>query len=390
MARVKIQEYKAKQLLYKELNISSVMLQYSSEDSQTKLDSLDSNKSYVVKVDQGIKGRFKKGLVVLDKKTSEIQKIIKDFEGKGYGSFFIEEYIPHIDLDESYLSIERIREGKKILYSKKGGVDIEKNQNSIQEIIVKSDNDINKISLFLDTDIKPILESFDKYYFSFLEINPLVFVGNKVHILDLAVEIDSVAEFFVRGAWSEEDFVSNTRVKTKEEEEILKLSAKSQAAFKLDVLNPNGSIFMLLSGGGASIVLADEVYNLGKAKDLANYGEYSGNPNEEETYIYTKNLLNLLINSKAGKKVLVIGGGVANFTDIKATFKGVIRAMDELAKKMEQQRVKVFVRRGGPNQKEGLAIMENFLKTKKILGKVSGPEMVLTDIVIDAMEYLKQ
>jgi len=95
--------------------------------------------------------------------------------------------------------------------------------------------------------------------------------------------------------------------KTEEEENILTLSQKSQAAFKFDFLNPNGSVFMLLSGGGASIVLADEVANQGFGKELANYGEYSGNPNEEETFIYTKNLLSLLLKSKAPKKVLIIG-----------------------------------------------------------------------------------
>lgn len=201
--------------------------------------------------------------------------------------------------------------------------------------------------------------------------------------------MDSAAEFFSGGAWSTDDFVTGeTKEKTIEEQNIEKLSSKSQASFKLDVLNPNGSVFMLLSGGGASIVLADEVANLGFGKELANYGEYSGNPNEEETYLYTKNLLHLLLKSSAKNKVLIIAGGVANFTDVRITFRGIIKAIDEVKDRLQEQKVKVFVRRGGPYQEEGLAQMRDFLQKEKLFGEVVGPEMVLTNIVAKAIKYL--
>jgi ATP citrate (pro-S)-lyase len=230
---------------------------------------------------------------------------------------------------------------------------------------------------------------------SFLEVNPLVIESGKYYFLDLAVEVDSAAEFFVpagrqgaQNGWSASDFVGEIAGTTQEEQNIIALKAKSQAAFKFDLLNPDGSIWMLLSGGGASIVLADEVYNLGKGKDLANYGEYSGNPNQEETYIYTKNLLSLLLKSSSSKKALIIGGGVANFTDIRATFKGVVKALEEVKEKLADQQVKVFVRRGGPNQRAGLDQMKNFLESAGILGGVWDPTLVITDIVERAIEYL--
>ena len=105
---------------------------------------------------------------------------------------------------------------------------------------------------------------------------------------------------------------------------------------------------------------------------------------------YTKNLLSLLLKSKANKKVLIIGGGVANFTDIRITFKGIIKALEEVKDDLRKQEIKVFVRRGGPHQKAGLKDMESFLKKENLLGKVSGPEMVLTDIVLYALNYLKK
>jgi succinyl-CoA synthetase beta subunit len=208
-------------------------------------------------------------------------------------------------------------------------------------------------------------------------------------ILDLAVEVDTVAEFFVDGAWMADDFTYGEQMeKSAEEEAVDELRSKSQAAFSLNVLNQNGGIFMLLSGGGASLVLADEVANLGKGEELANYGEYSGNPNEEETYLYTQQVLHLLLRSRAAKKVLIVGGGVANFTDVRITFRGVIRALDEVKDELRQQGVKIFVRRGGPNQTEGLALIRSFLETEDLYGNVVGPDVELTHIVREGVIQL--
>ncbi len=391
MARVKISEYKAKQLVYNILNFPPDCFSISSK-TNNKIPILDPNKRYVIKVDQGVKGRNKKGLVALGKSSQEVKTIVDSYKKLGFNSFLIEEFIPHAKNQEKYISIERVKDGKLILYSNKGGIDIEKNIENVKKVIIKEDKNLKEIANFLEVNIEfleKIINLYDESYFSFLEINPLVIKDKNIYLLDLAVEVDSTAEFFVNGLWEARDFVS-VNAKTEEEEEVINLSAKSQAAFKLDVLNPNGSIFMLLSGGGASIVLADEVQTQGFSKDLANYGEYSGNPNQEETYIYTKNLLSLLLKSKAKKKVLIIGGGVANFTDIRITFKGIIKALEEVKNDLKKQKVKVFVRRGGPYQKAGLKDVGTFLEKEKLFGKVSGPEMVLTDIVLYALNYLKK
>jgi ATP-citrate lyase beta-subunit len=192
----------------------------------------------------------------------------------------------------------------------------------------------------------------------------------------------------VHGAWSKEDYTDGSRAdKTQEEKNIEALAEGSPASLKLTVFNPQGEIFLLLSGGGASIALADEVYNRGYGKELANYGEYSGNPNDEETYTYTRNVLSLLLKSTAGKKVLIIAGGVANFTDIRKTFKGVIKALNEVADTLREQHVKVYVRRGGPYQKEGLSAMKVFLEKEGLYGYVAGPEMICTNIVKEALLY---
>jgi ATP-citrate lyase beta-subunit len=187
--------------------------------------------------------------------------------------------------------------------------------------------------------------------------------------------------------WSTDDFRSPaTRRLTPQEQVVQELAEKSQASFKLDVLNPDGSIFLLLSGGGASIVVADEVYNNGQGDRLANYGEYSGNPNTEETYLYTKAVLQLVLDSPATPKILFVGGAVANFTDVASTFDGIIRALDEHGTELRDDRVKVFVRRGGPRQEIGLERIEAALRRLDLLGAVHSPAVPLTEALKEALK----
>lgn len=391
MARKKLSEYKAKTLLYDVIEEKYHGIHVSS-DVKT-LSKIVKEKTYVVKVDEGIKKRFKKGLVFLDQPANALQKAMKELRNLGYSSFLIEPYIPHDRKSERYLAIERIRDGYLVFCSDKGGIDIEEQEDYVKKFNVTSKTDWKQIAKVLSLSIEilqKIQEAFDTYYFSFLEINPLVIDREIVYFLDIAAEVDDTAEFFVDGAWDKKDFTFGERnKKTPQEEAIDQLSSKSQAALKLDVLAKDGSIFMLLSGGGASILLADEVTNRGFGKELANYGEYSGNPNAEEMYLYTKNLLELLITSTAAKKVLIIAGGVANFTDVRITFSGIIKALDEVKGALKKHGVKVFVRRGGPYQKEGLAGMKAFLSKNDLLGSVTGPEILLTQVVDQAIKYLK-
>jgi len=80
-------------------------------------------------------------------------------------------------------------------------------------------------------------------------------------------------------------------------------------------------------------------------------------------------------------KVLIIGGGIANFTNVAATFKGIIRALREYQAKLIQHEVKVFVRRGGPNYQEGLKAMRTLGETLGVPIHVYGPETHITAII---------
>jgi ATP citrate (pro-S)-lyase len=65
---------------------------------------------------------------------------------------------------------------------------------------------------------------------------------------------------------------------TKEEAYIAELDSKTGASLKLTVLNPQGRIWTMVAGGGASVVYSDAIAAHGYSHELANYGEYSGAP----------------------------------------------------------------------------------------------------------------
>ena len=80
-------------------------------------------------------------------------------------------------------------------------------------------------------------------------------------------------------------------------------------------------------------------------------------------------------------KVLFIGGGIANFTNVASTFKGVIRALREVASTLNEHKVQIWVRRAGPNYQEGL---KNIKAVGEELGldmHVYGPDMHVSGIV---------
>ncbi|HIC87675.1 MAG TPA: ATPase, partial [Aquificae bacterium] len=170
------------------------------------------------------------------------------------------------------------------------------------------------------------------------------------------------------------------------------MDEKSGASLKLTVLNPKGRIWTLVAGGGASVVYTDTIADLGYAKELGNYGEYSGNPTTNETYEYAKTVFDLMTREKdpEGKpKILIIGGAIANFTDVAKTFDGIIKAMQEYADKLKDVDVRIYVRRGGPNYEQGLKKIKEAAEKLGIPIKVFGPETHMTNIVKMALEETK-
>merc|ERR1719181_705463 len=220
-------------------------------------------------------------------------------------------------------------------------------------------------------------------HFTYLEINPIVVTESQIVPLDCAAKIDETAAFLAEPLWQGVEFPAQFgRAAFPEEKFIQDLDAKTGASLKLTILNIHGNVWTMVAGGGASVVFADTVCDYGYAHELANYGEYSGAPSAEETYLYAKTLLSLMTRYKReGPKYLFVGGGIANFTDVNATFGGLIKALGEYREELLEHRVQIWVRRAGLNHIEGLKNIKTKVTAMNLPIHVYGPESPATLIV---------
>lgn len=366
------------------------------------------NERLVVKPDQLFGKRGKHHLVLLDASLAEADGFIKEnmgkevLVGKTKGTltdFLVEPYVSHET--EYYLAIRTERERDVVYFALEGGIDIEQKLERVLSIDVpvlgglKDVNVSGKLPDFPDREIvagfiQALYEMFVDLGFVFLEINPFTVKDGRAIPLDMVAKLDDTFAFEVGRRWEGVDFpASFGRQPSPEEKLVESLNSHSGASLKLTVLNPAGTVWTMIAGGGASVVYADTVSDLGWGKELANYGEYSGNPTTDETYVYARTLLDLMTQSKyprGRKKYLLIGGGVANFTDVAQTFIGISQALKEYKEKLREVGVEVYVRRGGPNYKEGLRLMKELEGELGVPVHVFGPETHMTKIVRLALQ----
>lgn len=367
----------------------------------------------VAKPDQLIKRRGKNKLILLNASWDEAKKWIAERMNKDItidkitgplDTFIVEPFTPHDPKDEHYIAIRSLREGDEILFYHEGGVDVGDVDAKASKLFIGILDNVEKADFegkllsnvpaerkkTIASFIKALFKIYRDANFAYLEINPIAYVNNQIIPLDLAAKLDDTGEFESRPLWGDLTFPRPFgRKSSKEEEYIRSLDEKTGASLKLLILNPKGRVWTMVAGGGASVIYTDTIGDLGHGAQLANYGEYSGNPPEDETYEYAKTVLDLMTREKdpSGKgKVLLIGGGIANFTDVAKTFKGIIRALKEYKDKLKAVDAKIYVRRGGPNYREGLRNMREVGKSLGVPIEVYGPETHMTRIVRMALE----
>ncbi|EIM23517.1 ATP-citrate synthase [Wallemia mellicola CBS 633.66] len=396
----------------------------------------------VVKPDQLIKRRGKAGLLGINKTWSEGGKQwIVERAGKQQqvqsvtgtlNNFIAEPFVPHPQKDEYYVCIHSTREGDNILFTNEGGVDVGDVDAKAQKITIAPvdgkfpTREELKSGLVKDVEASKqdvLIEFLERLYavyvdlhFAYLEINPLVCLDATptspptMHFLDLAAKIDQTADYICGPKWSiarddtpPSQAVSSDRGppmvwpapfgrdSTKEEAYIKKLDGSTGASLKLTVLKPEGRIWTMVAGGGASVVYSDAIAAAGFAHELANYGEYSGAPTQGQTYEYAKTIIDLITRGEPHPegKLLIIGGGIANFTNVAATFKGIIQALKEFQQPLQKHNVKIYVRRAGPNYQEGLKAMRLLGESLGVDINVYGPETHITAIVPLALGLTK-
>lgn len=419
MARKKIREYDSKRLLkqhFKRIAGSELPIRSAQITESTNLDELVENEPWlsseklVVKPDMLFGKRGKSGLVALNMDFAQVADFVKERLGKEVEmggckgpitTFIVEPFIPHSE--EFYLNIVSERLGNSISFSECGGIEIEENWDKVKTIHVPTGVSFTSeacapLVATLPLEVKGVIEEFIKVIFAlfldldftFLEMNPFTLVNGSPYPLDMRGELDDTAAFKNFKKWGNIEFpLPFGRVMSPTESFVHGLDEKTSASLKFTVLNPKGRIWTMVAGGGASVIYADTVGDLGYASELGNYAEYSGAPNEEEVLQYARVVIDCATADPDGRKrALVIGGGIANFTDVAATFNGIIRALKEKESKLKAARMHIYVRRGGPNYQKGLAKMRLLGEEIGIPIEVYGPEATMTGICKQAIECI--
>jgi succinyl-CoA synthetase beta subunit len=280
--------------------------------------------------------------------------------------------------EEQYMSITYDTNKKQpvLVYSKEGGVDIE---DVLEKKIVTHHLNILEADVVFDTYFpqdSELAKIAQKLWHCFLEedcrlveINPLVKTADGEWIAaDAKIAIDEDA--FYRH--KEREFTPRTmmgRPPTEREIAVQEIDKgeKYYQGTAGKYIEMDGDIAILFSGGGASIANMDALLNCGiKA---ANYTEYSGNPPREKVHALAK-----IVLSKPNLRGLWIAGGVANFTNVKETFQGIVDALDEV-----KPTYPIVVRRAGPFEEEGMALMKECADRNSLNMHLFGKETSMSD-----------
>ena len=335
----------------------------------------------------------------IDQKRAE-RTTLRNGQSGVLSRFIVEPFVPHEHDQEYYISAFLGENADILSVSARGGIDIEENWDAVKRLEIPVDARAEAIKALIDSTVPETVVNKERFtafacdfyrffrdlHFAYLEVNPFILDGDHVHLLDLVAKVDDTAGFLMHKHWGSLYFPTPFGMKAPvpEMDAIKAMDEKSGASLKLTVLNTEARVWSLVAGGGASVVYADTIADLLGAEELANYGEYSGNPSTRETYLYTKTILDLMTRSQdsAGRnKVLIIGGAIANFTDVAKTFTGITKAFREFQTRLKTVGVRIFVRRGGPNYELGLKNIKQAADDLGLPIEVYGPETHMTDIV---------
>lgn len=311
----------------------------------------------VVKADLALGGKEKAGLVKVCG-ASEVEKIAKEMGVP----VIVEEYIPHEA--EFFVAIRPTREGLVIYRSNKGGIDVEQNWDKVDSRLVRSDGQLKDDPFF-----GRLIKLFEKEDAIYLEINPFAIAQGKPIALGVVLELDETA-LFRHADWEELGIKNQESGKTEREQKIREVDEQIKGSVKL-VETGSGDTAVMGGGAGAVLFLCDAVISNGLK--LANYAEFSGAPPNWALTELTKQVCAI-----PGINNLVIGSGIANFTNAKSNIEAIIGGFRQSPAAKD---LNIVVRRCGPGEEEGIKIMQEFARESGFNIKVFGRETGMTEIV---------
>ncbi|MFY9268195.1 MAG: ATP citrate lyase citrate-binding domain-containing protein [Candidatus Manganitrophaceae bacterium] len=323
----------------------------------------------VVKAHEAIGSRMKLGLVKVGLDLEGARKaagemVGKDLKGMTISQVIISEMIQH--KEEFYLAVKSVREGAELLLASVGGIEVEANWEKVKRIAIPLGTDPTRdqlLNLAKEAAFKgdlagkvaefalKLYQCYDQEDGTYIEINPLVTreANGELVALDAVTMVDGDARFR-HPDWNFTFASEFGRPYTNDERAIMEIDSRIKGSVKFIEI-PGGDTALLPAGGGASVYYSDAVLALGGK--IANYAEYSGDPPDWAVEALTEKVCSL-----KGIKRIIVGGAIANFTNVKKTFAGIINGFRKAKAEGKLEGVEIWVRRGGPFEKEGLAAMK--------------------------------
>lgn len=323
----------------------------------------------VVKAHEAIGSRMKLGLVKVGLDLEGARKAAQEMLGKNLNGMTISQVIISeliVHKEEYYLAVKSVREGAELLLAAVGGIEVESNWEKVKRIAIPLGTDPtrdqlqklakeagfkeNLVPKVADFALK-LYQCYDQEDGSYIEINPLVTreSDGELVALDAVTMVDADARFR-HPDWNFTFASEFGRPYTNDERAIMEIDSRIKGSVKFIEI-PGGDTALLPAGGGASVYYADAVLALGGK--IANYAEYSGDPPDWAVEALTEKVCSL-----KGIKRIIVGGAIANFTNVKKTFAGIINGFRKAKAEGKLEGVEIWVRRGGPFEKEGLAAMK--------------------------------
>ncbi|MEK6560275.1 MAG: ATP citrate lyase citrate-binding domain-containing protein, partial [Nitrospirota bacterium] len=321
----------------------------------------------VAKAHEAIGSRMKLGLVKVDLDLKGAIGATKKILGHKVGTMtisqvIISEMVPHEV--EYYLAVKSTREGADILMANFGGIEVESRWSDIKRTSVEV-GDIPSIEQLeklakeagFKGDMAGKVAQFAKKLFDcyeqedgqYLEINPLsVTSDGELIALDMVTMLDADSRFR-HPDWNFNFASEFGRPYTEDETAVMEIDSRIKGSVKFIEI-PGGNIALLPAGGGASVYYADAI--VAQGGKIANYAEYSGDPQDWAVEALTERVAAL-----PDIEHIIVGGAIANFTNVKKTFAGIIAGFRNVRAKGKLKNVHIWVRRGGPYEKEGLEAM---------------------------------
>ncbi|MDH4086490.1 MAG: ATP citrate lyase [Nitrospira sp.] len=350
----------------------------------------------VAKAHEALGSRFKLGLVKVGLDLTGAVAATKDMIGRQVGSIMVSQVIVSEMIghkEEYYCAVKSTREGSEILVANCGGIEVESNWDRVKRLCLDvgqapSHEALEKLAKeagFTGALVKKMADfagkmfsCFDNEDAQYLEVNPVVTRASDGELvaLDAVTLLDGDAKFR-HPDWNFAFAAEFGRAYSKQEEEVMAVDSKIKGSVKFIEI-PGGDTAMLPAGGGASVYYSDAV--VARGGKLANYAEYSGDPPDWAVEVLTEKVCSL-----PGIKNIIVGGAIANFTDVVKTFGGIINGFRKAKAEGKLKGVKIWVRRGGPREKEGLDAMRA-LKDEGFDINVFDRNTPLTDIVDKALQ----